>query len=63
MKAFKHTFAEPLKNAWAFIRQEEGQDLVEYTLLFALLICVCISGVNNIGALILHGLQNVCNAL
>lgn len=63
MRDFEHTFAEPLKNAWNFLRQEDGQDIAEYTLILSLIVCVCVSGVSNVGTMILHGLQNVCNAL
>lgn len=63
MRDIERAHGTTLKNAWKFLAQEDGQDIAEYTLILSLIVCVCVSGVSNVGTMILHGLQNVCNAL
>jgi pilus assembly protein Flp/PilA len=39
-----------MKNLFArFIREEEGQDLIEYALLLGLIAIICITAITNVG--------------
>jgi pilus assembly protein Flp/PilA len=42
---------------------EEGQDLVEYALLVALIALVCITGVNNVATAVNTVFTNISNSL
>jgi len=42
---------------------EEGQDLVEYALLVALISLVCITGVNNVASAVNAVFTNISNSL
>ena len=42
---------------------EEGQDLVEYALLIALIALVCISGVNNVASAVNTVFSNISSSL
>jgi pilus assembly protein Flp/PilA len=42
---------------------EEGQDLVEYALLVALIALVCITGVNNVATAVNTVFSNISNSL
>ncbi len=42
---------------------EEGQDLVEYALLVALIALVCITGVNNVATAVNAVFTNISNSL
>jgi pilus assembly protein Flp/PilA len=43
--------------------REDGQDLVEYALLVALIALVCITGINNIAKAITTTFTNISNSL
>ena len=42
---------------------EEGQDLVEYALLVALIALVCITGVNNVATAVTNVFTNISSSL
>jgi pilus assembly protein Flp/PilA len=42
---------------------EEGQDLVEYALLVALIALVCVSGVNNVASAVNSVFSNISSSL
>ena len=43
--------------------REEGQDLVEYALLVALIALVCVSGVNNVATAVNSVFSNISSSL
>jgi pilus assembly protein Flp/PilA len=43
--------------------REEGQDLVEYALLVALIALVCVTGINNVATAITTVFTNISNSL
>lgn len=53
-----------MKNVMArFVREEEGQDLIEYTLLCALIAVACMVGMNNLAGGINAIFANIVAAL
>jgi len=45
------------------LKNDEGQDLVEYALLVALIALVCVSGVNNVATAINSVFTNISSSL
>ena len=45
------------------LKNEEGQDLVEYALLVALIALVCITGVNNVASAVNTVFTNISSSL
>jgi pilus assembly protein Flp/PilA len=45
------------------LKNDEGQDLVEYALLVALVALVCVTGVNNVAAAVNSVFTNISSSL
>jgi pilus assembly protein Flp/PilA len=45
------------------LKNDEGQDLVEYALLVALIALVCVSGVNNVATAVNNVFTNISSSL
>ena len=45
------------------LKDDEGQDLVEYALLVALVALVCVTGVNNVATAVISVFTNISSSL
>ena len=59
----RDTFLKLYVKAQSLKNGEEGQDLVEYALLVALIALVCISGVNNVATAVNTVFSNISSSL
>ncbi len=59
----EHLFLNMVLKCHSLIPREEGQDLVEYALLVALIALVCITSINNVATAIATVFTNISNSL